>query len=153
MNQFLKRTAHNKQGYTLLEIILVSVLGTLILLSALEIYLQVWNSTETNRKIFREVVELRKAIYWISHDLNRAKDVSTPSSDKLIINTANNTIIYVLDKKTLVRYEDGLKRTIAEGIMFVNFSIAEQKNGTMVTVQIKGQKKGVRTCVWIYAKN
>lgn len=153
MNQFLKKITRNKRGFTLLEIILVSVLGALVFLSALEIYLQVWNTIEISRKNFREIAELRNAVYWISHDLYRAESVSTASSDKLIINTNNKTVIYILDKKSLVRYEDSSKRTIAEGITLANFSAAEQKNGILVTIQLKGQKKGVRTCIWIYQKN
>lgn len=141
-----------KHGFTLLEVILAAVLGSLILISTLEVYIHVWDAVKITRERFIENSELQKAVYYVTHDLRRAEAVEIPAPDKLIIKTFDSTIMYELKNEALVRTENNQERITAEGITAVYFSLDNYSQGNLITIKFRGQKKEVVTGVWIYTK-
>lgn len=144
---------HNRRGFTLLEVILVASLAALVLLAALEISWRVWNVVGTSRENFNEDAELRNAVYWVTRDLRRTEAVNTAIPGKLVISTANKTIVYMLDNESLTRNENNSQRIVAKGITAANFSAKEQDSGILVTAEFRGQKRGIRTCVLVHTRH
>ena len=153
MIRLSRHIMHNRRGFTLLEVILVASLAALVLLAGLEISWRVWSVVGTSRENFNEDAELRNAVYWVTRDLRRAEAVNTAVPGRLAVSTASKTIVYTFDNKSLIRNENNSQRIVAKGITAADFSAKEQDGGILVIAEFKGQKRGIRTCVWIYTGN
>lgn len=150
MIQLLVRMVRDKYGFTLIEVALAAGLTVLVLLAALEVSWRVWGLVGISSVNFNENAELRNATYWVTRDLRRAETIDAAIPGRLVITAGNNTIVYTLDGDSLVRGEGNSRRTVAKGITVADFSADKRDGGVLVAAEFKGQKGGVRTCVWVY---
>lgn len=150
ITRFLARTVHDNRGFTLAEAVLAAGLAVLVLLAALELSWRVWGLVGSSRARFNEDAELRNAAYWVTRDLRQAEAVGNATAGRLEVSVGGNTVAYTLDGGSLVRTEGTSRRTVARGLMAADFSADKRQGGVLVTAEFRGQKGGVRACVWVY---
>jgi len=152
MYRFLARVTRGSRGFTLAEAVLAAGLAVLVLLAALEVSWRVWGLVGSSRARFNEDTELRNAAYWVTRDLRRAEAVGNATAGRLDLTLADGTAVsYALDGGSLVRTEGTSRRTVAKGLTAADFSADKRQGGALVTTEFRGQKGGVRACVWVYS--
>jgi len=88
----MSRNSHQKQGFSLLEIMVASAIGAVVLLAAIEFFMRQQNVFKQQSEQAARQADLRIAIYYLNKDLINAGYTGTPYGLQAVIyNTIANS--------------------------------------------------------------
>jgi len=147
----------NQKGFTLMEILVVMLVGGMIMAAGLlSMYQTIWGTARTNDQV-RALTEANVAAMWLKADLGMVQETSLVDGDPNPQSTltmtwtdlttsfdgqtvpVDHTIQYVLNGTNLVRTYDTNSKVIARNITSVGF----KRSGNYVSVSISAKGPGI----------
>jgi len=147
----------NQKGFTLIEILVVMLVGGMIMAAGLlSMYQTIWGTARTNDQV-RALTEANVAAMWLKADLGMVQETSLVDGDPNPQSTLNmtwtdlttsfdgqtvpvdHTIQYVLNGTDVVRTYDGTNKVIARNITSVGFT----RNGDYINVSLSATGPGI----------
>ncbi len=149
----------NQKGFTLIEILVVMLVGGMIMAAGLlTMYQTIWGTARTNDQV-RALTDANVATMWLKADLQMFQDsvnlldggpsqnsldmtwtdLTTSFGDPPQTSSVNHSIQYVLNGTNLVRTFDGKDKTVGRDIT----SIAFTRSGHYINVAIMARGPGI----------
>lgn len=150
MKNRLKSFIKDEHGFTLMEVIVTTLLISIVLVTLFSITIYLWNGVKISTTRFYNYNEVKNGMYWIVRDLRRASNVAEAENEKLILELQNGTVVYELKNSKLIRISGNVEKVIAAGIYRADFKKEEKEKGVFVEVNLEGKGGKLNTCVWVY---
>lgn len=126
----------NERGFTLVELLVASVLISTALMMVMTNYITILGLTEDVLDISDQRNKIRVSTQMIEKDVKMSEDIEIIEEDLHIKKEEEIEVRYIIEEEEgLKRMKEGSERVVA-GIEDVEFKIEEMKRGNMLYVNI-----------------